>query len=234
MLCFQNAFAIYYGGTRRTFLICFLVVHYQTRRSPGKQSWNSLLSMFPTCNIWQIIWYLFPSNLFDKVLCFSQPNFQPSTTHKFVMDLALNQFVLDRINFVHIVREHQALGAHTDIIVFRPEAIKTYRWTHPGACPMGNSTSNQCSHCHWLKTLSPKKDNQDRFSLVLKCSACDWERIFKVPDGFQWCQGESPTKGGDRGAWMVFTELIPVKAPVKDGGSTNASGSIESDNMDIS
>jgi len=99
---------------------------------------------------------------------------------------------------------------------------------------MGNSTSNQCSHCHRLKTLSPKKNNQDQFSLVLKCSACDWEKIFKVPNGFQWCQGESPTRGGDRGAWMVFIEPSSVKAPETSGGSTNVSGSGEGDNMDIS
>ena len=60
------------------------------------------------------------------------------------MDLALNQFVLDRINFVHAICEQQALGAHTDVIVFQPGSVKTYRWAHPGARPMGNSTSNQC------------------------------------------------------------------------------------------
>jgi len=122
------------------------------------------------------------------------------------MDLALNQFVFDRINFVNIIREHQALGAHTDVVVFEPTKVKTYKWTHPGACPMGNKTSNQCSKCHRLKTLSPKRDNEDRFSIVLKCSECHWEKSFKVPEGFKWCQGESPSKGGDRGAWMVFTE----------------------------
>lgn len=122
------------------------------------------------------------------------------------MDLALNQFIFDRINFVNVIREHQALGAHTDIIVFQPAEVKTYRWTHPGAHPMGNRISNQCPSCHCLKTLSPNKNNEDRFSIVLNCTKCDWEKNFEVPEGFKWCQGESPTKGGDRGAWMVFTE----------------------------
>ena len=120
------------------------------------------------------------------------------------MDLALNQFIFDRINFIHVIREHQALGAHTDIIVFQPTDVKTYRWAHPGARPMGNRSSNQCSGCHRLKTLSPKKNNDNRFLTVLQCSACNWEKKFEVPEGFRWCQGESPTR--DRGAWMVFTE----------------------------
>ena len=133
MLCFQNAFAIYYREATRTSSIYCLVVHYQVRRSPGKKSWNLLVT-----NDKLIIWFLFTSQLFDKILCFSQPNFQPSTTHKFVMDLALNQLIFDCINFVHLICEHQALGAHTDIIVFQATTIKNYRWSHSGACPKGN------------------------------------------------------------------------------------------------
>jgi len=235
MSCFQNAFAIYYREIIKISSIYFLVVHSQLRRSPGNQSENLLLSMFPTCNIWQMIWCLFPSKLFDKVLCFSQPNFQPSTTHKFVMDLALNQFVLDRINFINVIREHQALGAHTDIIVFQFDGISTYRWTHPGARPMGNSTSNQCPGCHRLKTPSPKKDNDNRFSSVLRCSACGLEQTFNVPDGFKWCHGESPVKGGERGAWMVLTKHNPVEKSdsKKDKESTKAGRSDEDNKMDI-
>jgi hypothetical protein len=140
------------------------------------------------------------------------------------MDLALNQFVFDRINFVNIIREHQALGAHTDIIVFQSTEVKTYRWTHPGARPMGNRNSNQCSKCHRLKTLSPKRNNDDRFSIVLKCSACNWEKMFEVPNGFKWCQGESPSKGADRGAWMVMAE---------PNTADSDSRATEHDNMDI-
>ena len=106
------------------------------------------------------------------------------------MDLALNQFVLDRINFVHAICEQQALGAHTDVIVFQPGSVKTYRWAHPGARPMGNSTSNQCPKCHRLKTLSPKKSNESKSSSTLKYSACGWEQAYNIPNGFEWCQGE--------------------------------------------
>jgi hypothetical protein len=139
------------------------------------------------------------------------------------MDLALNQFIFNRINFVNIIREHQALGAHTDIIVFQSTMIKTYRWTHPGARPMGNRNSNQCSSCHRLKTLSPKRNNDDQFSIALKCSECNWEKKFKVAEGFRWCQGESPSKGGDRGAWLVFAE---------SNSGVSDSGDREGENMD--
>ncbi|EDR13071.1 uncharacterized protein LACBIDRAFT_308507 [Laccaria bicolor S238N-H82] len=79
-------------------------------------------------------------DLFDKILCFLQPNFQPSSTHKFVMDLALQNYVHDWIGLINVLREQQALGAHTHIVLFQPNTITTFRWNHPGACPMGNNT----------------------------------------------------------------------------------------------
>ena len=179
---------------------------------------------------WLSDFYLLVINLFEKILCFSQPNFQTSTTHKFVMDLALNQFIFNCINFVHLIHEHQALGAHTDIIVFQATTVKTYRWSHPGAHSMGNRSPIQCTKCHCLKTLSPKRENENQFKIVLRCSKCKWENTFEVPEGFRWCQGESLTKGVDsRGAWMVLTEPNPGDSDSK------ASKSGDGDNimMDI-
>ena len=69
---------------------------------------------------------------FSSVLTFSGPPF----THYFVMSLALNHFIFNCINMVNIIHKHQALGAHTDIIIFK--LIITYKWTPPGACPMEN------------------------------------------------------------------------------------------------
>jgi len=68
------------------------------------------------------------------------------------------------------------------------------------------------------------------------CSECGQEKIFKVPDGFTWCQGESPTKAGERGAWLVFTEDNPAEGSdsPQGGKSTKAGGSGEGSNMDIS
>ena len=111
---------------------------------------------------------VFLRDLFDKILCFSQPNFQPSTTHKFVMGLALQNYVHDRISLINVLREQQALAAHTDVVLFQPNTITTFRWTHPGACPMGNNTPAliQCPECSGFKT-SPKSTTQQ--SSILKC-----------------------------------------------------------------
>lgn len=167
--------------------------------------------------------------LFDKILCFSQPNFQTSYTHQFVMELAQNQFVFDRINLFLVIRGQQVLGAHTDIILFQPEVVKTFRWTHPGARPVGNDTpsSIQCPKCHRLRTTSPKF-SEDPNSITLKCSNCSWNEIFTIPVGFSWCQGEALTKGGERGAWLVKTE--------KNGDLTLGSGVVDTtgDNMEVS
>lgn len=127
------------------------------------------------------------------------------------MDLALNQFVFDRINLFLVLRGQQILGAHTDIILFQPEVVKTFRWTHPGARPMGNDTSSsiQCPVCHRLRTTSPKF-TRDPNSIILKCLKCPWEETYTVPVGFQWCNGEAANKGGERGAWLVKIEQDSV------------------------
>jgi len=122
------------------------------------------------------------------------------------MDLALNHFIFDCINFALILRDQQVLGAHTDVIVFQPGVIKTFRWAHPGARPMGNSISNQCPGCHRLKTLTPIHIG-DPSSNVLTCSGCKWNETYKIPNGFVWCHGASACKGEDRGAWLVENDL---------------------------
>jgi len=67
-------------------------------------------------------WHQFLRDLFDKILCFSQPNFQPSSTHKFVMDLALHNFVFDWISLINVLREQYFSLLHW----FQPESTE---WT---------------------------------------------------------------------------------------------------------
>ena len=43
------------------------------------------------------------------------------------MELAQNQFVFDRINLFLVIQGQQVLGAQTDIILFQPEVVKTFR-----------------------------------------------------------------------------------------------------------
>jgi len=164
----------------------------------------------------------FLRGVFNKILCFSQPDFQPSFTHQFVMSFALNHFIHDRINMGHLLHEQQVLGAHTDVIVFEPMVITTFKWTHTGARPMGNDTpcSIQCPKCHHLKTPSPKA-TKDPNVICLKCSKCPWDDTYSIPTGFEWCQGQSSKDGGTQGAWLVTTEENDLKSTQNNSSGNN-------------
>jgi len=81
--------------------------------------------------------------LFDKVLCFSQPNFQPSYMHKFVMDFATNYFIMDWINSVHVLWEQQTLG-HTQILSYSNHRLSPH------------SDGPIQVHAQWVTLLQPQ------------------------------------------------------------------------------
>jgi hypothetical protein len=140
------------------------------------------------------------------MLCFAQEDFQPSTTHKFFMDWALNHFVFDRQKLEGFLREHQSLGAHTDIIQFQSGTTTTFRWTHPGARPFGNNINKQCPGCGRLKTRSPNLDPTGS-KIRLVCSVCRYYGdTYVFPAGWVWAHS-APVKGdGGQGAWLVQIE----------------------------
>lgn len=148
------------------------------------------------------------SGLFEKILCFSQVDFQPSATHKFVMDLALSHFIFDRPKIENILHDHQNIGAHTDIVQFQASIVTTFRWTHPGARPLGYGIHNQCTNCKGLKTRSAKP-NEDHSRIVLRCRVCKYEIVYNLPEGWGWVRSP-PAKGDVRGAWLVLTEASSV------------------------
>ena len=140
------------------------------------------------------------------------------------MTFTLNHFVYDRINMALILRDQQILGAHTDVILFEPTVITTFKWTHPGARPMGNDTpcSIQCPNCHRLKTISPKQTT-DLNVIRLKCKKCSWEDNYSIATGFKWCKGQSSKDGSDRGAWLFKTEEFDLKS----GQDSNSGNNME-------
>jgi hypothetical protein len=73
---------------------------------------------------------------------------------------------------------------------------------------MGNNTPAliQCPECGGLKTTSPEFTRQQ--SSILKCSECLWSETYTLAEGFQWCQRETPTKGLERGAWILKVKEI--------------------------
>ena len=148
--------------------------------------------------------FVFFRGNFQKIVCFSQGNFQPSSTHRFVMDWGLNHFLFDRSKIEQFLLEHQAIGAHTDIVQFQQGVTKTFRWTHVGARPLGFGTNPQCGTCKRLKTKNAKP-NEDHSEIIHRCSVCKSQLVFTFPHGWKWVQGP-PSKGDERGAWLVFEE----------------------------
>jgi len=142
--------------------------------------------------------------LFEKILSFSQADFQPSATHKFVMDWALNHFILDRPKLEGFLCDHQGLGAHTNIIQFQLNITMSFKWTHPGACPFGVDINKQCPNCQRLKTRTPRI-NVDS-SICLRCSGCKKEVMYNLPNDWKWVHN-APVKGDQgQGAWLFHTE----------------------------
>jgi hypothetical protein len=121
------------------------------------------------------------------------------------MDWGLNHFLFDRPNIQHFLLDHQAIGAHTDIVQFEHGIIKTFKWTHVGARPLGFSTNPQCGTCKCLKTKTAKP-NEDHSEITVRCSVCKSQSIFIFPQGWKWVHGP-PSKKDERGAWLVFEEV---------------------------
>jgi len=120
------------------------------------------------------------------------------------MDWALNHFIFDRPGLHGFLRDHQALGAHNDIIQFQSNETTTFKWTHPGACPMGFDINKQCPNCQQLKTRVPKI-NADG-SIGLRCSQCKKGVAYNVPQAWKWLHN-APNRGDQgQGAWLINTE----------------------------
>lgn len=120
------------------------------------------------------------------------------------MEFGLQHFIYNRSSLASILRDQQELGAHTDVIEFQPGQISTFRWTHPGARPMGSRFINQCSSCQRLKTRKPI-DSKDKRQITLKCTFCSDATKFTLPAEWDWVNG-IPVKEDERGAWIVRKE----------------------------
>ncbi|KAF8800473.1 hypothetical protein BYT27DRAFT_7117398 [Phlegmacium glaucopus] len=141
--------------------------------------------------------------LFGKIICFDQPNFQTFFIHGFVMDLGLHHFIYNRTKLDNLLLDQQELGAHTNIVEFHPQNVSTFKWSHPGARPMGVGISKQCHRCGWLKTMNPTV-SMDNLKVVLKCSQCKFMNTYDFPTGWKWVHG--PAKRDEHGSWMVFVD----------------------------
>lgn len=144
------------------------------------------------------------SQIFDSILGFAQGNFQPCSTHKFIQDLALFHFVFDQRHLQNFLLKQQAISVHTDIIQFQTSSIKTFKWTHVGARPLGFGVNLQCGFCKRLKTKKPEPA-KDHSKIDIRCLNCQDITSFSLTPGWKWVQGP-PSKKDDRGAWLVSKE----------------------------
>ena len=122
------------------------------------------------------------------------------------MDLAVNHFIFERGKLDGFLRDHQSLGAHTDIVQFQSGITTTFRWSHPGARPFGNDINKQCPGCKRLKTRSPNIDASG-LRIRLLCSVCKYSGDpYVFPAGWGWVHS-APVKGdAGQGAWLVRIE----------------------------
>lgn len=205
----MNAFKQFYAVDKRTFSISCLAEPFQMMKV---RRWPS--SLFPDC-AFSIPYennhtYWSPARqLFEQILAFSQDNFQPASTHHFIMSWVLTHFVFDRREIKYILPEQQALGAHTDIIQFQKGNITVFRWTHAGARPMGVVISKQCPNCKKLKTRSPVKlpKKQSLRKVLLRCSSCQKTTPYELPSEWKWVD-KPALKGDNRGAWIYHTAIV--------------------------
>ena len=120
------------------------------------------------------------------------------------MDISLQHFVHDHLHLNTIIREHQDLGAHTNVVVFEPGQVTTFMWTHPTVRPMGNEISKQYQQCYRLRTFRIT-DIEDHSKTILKCTWCKHAITYAVPIGWEWLH-DPPVKGDDRGRWLINIE----------------------------
>ena len=120
------------------------------------------------------------------------------------MSLALAHFIFDQPKLENLLRDHQNLGAHTDIVQFKRGNITTFRWTHAGARPLGFGVNNQCPNCQRLKTREPRPSS-DNSNVLLRCSSCKHETMYSLPPKWMWVH-DPPVKGDGRGAWIALPE----------------------------
>lgn len=110
-----------------------------------------------------------------------------------------------------MLRDHQSLGAHTDIIQFKRGNVTIFRWTHPVTRPLGFRIHDQCTKCNRLKTMKPKPSS-DHSTILMRCTECKHEILYGLTPEPKWIWiHNSPNKGDERGAWIAFLETHEIR-----------------------
>ncbi|KIM39063.1 hypothetical protein M413DRAFT_447419, partial [Hebeloma cylindrosporum] len=87
------------------------------------------------------------SALFLQIIAFSQQNLQLAFTNNFLCDYAQNYFIHDKVHVGATIFEHQTLGPHTDVVLFKAATLTRFFWAHPVLRPHGKTAPTMCNTC---------------------------------------------------------------------------------------
>ncbi|KIM35706.1 hypothetical protein M413DRAFT_79136, partial [Hebeloma cylindrosporum] len=153
-----------------------------------------------------------PSNsraLFHQIIAFAQKNLQLAFTNKFLCDYAQNLFIHDKVHMGATIFDHQTLGAHTDVILFKAGEHLRFFWAHPILRPHGNPASTICHSCQffmpWIDPNAKKRKlgqiKDHRAQIVHKCQNCELTLRYTFPEGAKWVRNNG-YDGTERGSWL--------------------------------
>lgn len=138
------------------------------------------------------------SDTFNEILAFTQGNLQGSFAERFLSTHYLNYYIHLQCGVDGFIYDHQAFGAHTNLVVYDSisgesgtltRTAKLYLWSHESIRPLGRVAPLQCDRCGALKA---------------------WKAIKKGKNVVHSCRGESCTN-------QITYEPIADAGPISNG-----------------
>jgi hypothetical protein len=141
------------------------------------------------------------SGIFKNIIGFDGDSLFPHQTSTFLMKLCqkvfsslssckllrtivqvfVEKFTLEII-LPALLREEEALGAHTSVFNLSASVGQRYTWYHPQVKPMGVALDLQCETCGRLRSLEVAYDDE---SVTVSCAHPQCKSTFNIPPS-QW------------------------------------------------
>lgn len=112
---------------------------------------------------------------FGQIIGFTQGDLQPCKLNRFIMNLS-SEWFLHHKQPLTVLRDHVAVGLHTDICTIKLDGqITRFFWSHPAIKPFGNPLPLQCQKCWsvnpWIHDDS-KIENGELSHVSIHCKVC--------------------------------------------------------------
>ena len=130
----------------------------------------------------------------------------------------LQYYVYNRSKVEAILTQHQSLGAHSNIILFRDRAegethlCERLVWAHPGIKPVGIPAPLQCEACGsirpWRVKGQPNGNKSERNFVIHQCKWAGCRSRtgpgiqYNLPESMKWVK-EPVAKNDSRGGWVL-------------------------------